>query len=313
MIDDGRDVTAVVMKADGTVVSTSSDDSADVTPGTYYAPPDDYQLPSSTKPPTIARDRLVEVKRLGPFVDVVRPVSQPSGRLVFKHYEDDKVMTDVWYSAHFLAGMAEHPNFVSLRHLVLDERGGVVGYTMPFIPGGTLQSARRTRVFKLKWAKQLLQALDELHLERGINHQDIRTRNLMVDPTTDNLIIIDLRKARHRGEVLGTCVPPAASELRGVTFDPFDLGTAGTDDAEGGAPRPRPLTAVNPPPGTFSSSSFTIQSTKEANPEKERKKQEQGGEKEETAVVDSAPGYPPRQPGRGPPRRSHRLASPAPR
>ncbi|KAK0657938.1 hypothetical protein B0T16DRAFT_402780 [Cercophora newfieldiana] len=230
MIDNGQDMNAVVVKADGTVVSTSSDGSADVTPGTYYAPPDDYQLSGSAKPATIARDRLVEVKRLGSFADVVRPVSQPSERLVFKHYEDDKVMTDIWYSTHFLAGMAEHPNFVALRHLVLEERGGVVGYTMPFIPGGTLQSARRSRIFKLKWAKQLLQALDDLNLERGINHQDLRTRNLMVDPTTDNLIIIDLGKARIRGNSLGTCVPPDTSP---VTLNLFGPGTAGTEGEKG--------------------------------------------------------------------------------
>ncbi|KAK4442090.1 hypothetical protein QBC34DRAFT_313850 [Podospora aff. communis PSN243] len=242
MIDNGQDMKAVVVKADGTVVSTSSDGSADVTPGTYYAPPDDYQLSGSTKPATIARDRLVEVKRFGSFVDVVRPVSQPSERLVFKHYEDDKVITDIWYSAHFLAGMAEHPNFVALRHLVLDERGGVVGYTMPFIPGGTLRSARRSRIFKLKWAKQLLQALDDLNLERGINHLDLRTRNLMVDPTTDNLIIIDLGKARIRGENLGTCVPPAAFNTSLVTLNLFGPGTARMDDAEGGRAGSHPLT-----------------------------------------------------------------------
>jgi len=286
MIDNGQDMKAVVVKADGTVVSTSSDGSVDVTPGTYYAPPDDYQLSGSTKPATIARDRLVEVKRFGSFVDVVRPVSQPSERLVFKHYEDDKVITDVWYSAHFLAGMAEHPNFVALRHLVLDERGGVVGYTMPFIPGGTLRSARRSRIFKLKWAKQLLQALDDLNLERGINHLDLRTRNLMVDPTTDNLIIIDLGKARIRGENLGTCVPPAAFNTSLVTLNLFGPGTAGTDDTEGGGAGSHPLTTVNPPPGTFSFSSFTTQGKEEGDPEKEGKKQEQEGEKGETAVVD---------------------------
>ncbi|KAK3341969.1 hypothetical protein B0T25DRAFT_586040 [Lasiosphaeria hispida] len=173
MIDSGRapDATDVVMTADGIIVSTSSDVSKDVTPGTYYAPPDDYQLSrsssSSSKVATVPRDRLIELGRLAPFTNVVAPISSPSERLVFKHYEDDKVMTDVWAS----------------------------------------------RAFKLKWAKQLFQALDDLNLQHGINHQDIHLRNLMVDPVTDNLMIIDLGIARRRGLIDGTLPQKKKSKL----------------------------------------------------------------------------------------------------
>ncbi|KAK5654261.1 hypothetical protein OQA88_7436 [Cercophora sp. LCS_1] len=216
LIDNGQasaaDVTSVVMKVDGTILSTSSDASADVTPGQYYAPPGAYQLPTHLNLETIPRDHLIEVKRLGPFVDLVTPASSRSERLVFKHYEDHKVMTDVWYSIQILAALSAHANFVPLRHLVLEERGGgVVGYTMPLVPGGSLEATRGTRTFKLKWAKQLFQAVDDLNLEHGIDHRDVRLRNMVVDPETDNLIIIDLGKARARGESGGTCVPDSAS------------------------------------------------------------------------------------------------------
>ncbi|KAK5655307.1 hypothetical protein OQA88_5874 [Cercophora sp. LCS_1] len=228
MMDSGRtpDITDAVMTADGTIVSTSSDVSKDVTPGTYYAPPDKYQLPSRSKVATIPRDHLIELGRLASFVDVVAPVSSPSERLVFKHYEDDEVMTDVWYSIQIMAGMARHPHLVPIRHLVLHENsGGVVGFTMPFLAGGSLEAARTSRPFKLKWAQQLFQTLDDLNLQYGIDHLDIRLRNLMVDPATDNLVIIDLGKARRRGQMWGTCVPPTALPIhlqpRSLSLPPF--------------------------------------------------------------------------------------------
>ncbi|KAK0729503.1 hypothetical protein B0H67DRAFT_547639 [Lasiosphaeris hirsuta] len=140
------------LKADGTTLSTSSDSSTDVTLGTYYASPDDHQLPGHCEISMIRRNRLVEVGRFGSFVDLVTPVSSPSERLVFKHYEDD--------------------------------------------------------------------------------HGDARLRNLMVDPATDNLIIIDLGKALRHGHFTskGTCVFHSPS-YRPLPFTvqptlPTTLGTA---------------------------------------------------------------------------------------
>ncbi|KAK3345978.1 hypothetical protein B0T25DRAFT_571138 [Lasiosphaeria hispida] len=239
MIDSGRapDVTAVTITADGTILSTSSDASTDVTPGTYYAPPDDYQLPGHCKFELIPRNHLVEVDRLCSFTDLVTPVSSPSERLVFKHYEDGgRLITDVWLSIQILAGMSGYPHLVPIRHLVLHEHsGGVVGFTMPFIPGGDLQATRVSRTFKLKWAKQLFEALDHLNLEHGIDHRDVRLRNLVVDPATDNLIIIDLGKARRCGHFGGTCIPPTSYSPLSFAFQPIPttLGTAAAE-VEGG-------------------------------------------------------------------------------
>jgi len=224
------------MAADGAILSMSSNTSIDVTLGTYYAPPDDYRLPDHCKFTAIARDGLVEVKRLGPLVDLVVPHSAPSERLAFKHYEDDRAMTDVWYSVQIMAGMAGYTHLVPLRHLVLDEHsGGVVGFTMPFVPGGSLEATRTTRIFKLKWAKQLFQALDCLALEHGISHRDIRLRNLMVDPATDNLVLIDFGKARRYGHTGGTCVPPTAYSPEQRAFHQSSFFAAlGMVDAQAG-------------------------------------------------------------------------------
>ncbi|KAK4446135.1 hypothetical protein QBC34DRAFT_412017 [Podospora aff. communis PSN243] len=215
---DGRQasnaITSVVMTADGTIVSTSWDESNDITPGTFYAPPADYQL-ARPAVPTIRRDHLVELRRLGPFADLVAPLSSPSEQLVFKHYETHLFLTDVWCSIHIMAGLRDHAHIVPIQHLVTHEDcGGVVGFTMPFLPGGTLQDTLASRPFKLKWAKQLFQTLDDLNLQHGIDHRDIRLRNLIVDPATDNLVIIDLGSARSRGRVGTTCVPPAALQPR---------------------------------------------------------------------------------------------------
>ncbi|KAK0648292.1 hypothetical protein B0T16DRAFT_455775 [Cercophora newfieldiana] len=164
LLDSGRepDATMVVMKADGTIVSTSSDPSRDITPGTYYAPLADYQLPSSNKIPTIPRDHLIERGRFGPYTDVVAPISSPSDRLVFKHYEEDEEMTNVWFSIQIMAGLLGHPHIVPIQHVVLHEESGrVVGFTMPFLAGGNLERERTRRPFKLEWAKQLFQAIDD--------------------------------------------------------------------------------------------------------------------------------------------------------
>lgn len=229
-IDSGLapDVTVVSMAADGTILSTSVDPLRDATPGTQYAMLEDYQLPGSSCVETISRDELVEVARLAPFVDVVTPVSSPSRRLVFKHYEDGDAMPRIWHDIQIPAMLSAHPNIVSVQHLVVHEkRGAVVGFTVPFIPGGSLLATRTSRTFKLKWAKQLFQTIDDINLKYGIVHGDLRLRNLMVDPATDNLMLIDFGMAAKRGEYPyrknTTYMPPIASDDLGRDLPDLNL------------------------------------------------------------------------------------------
>ena len=221
------EVTAVVMTADGKILKKFTGTEYDCTPGTHYASPADYQFPESgVSVETISRLELEEVKRLGPLVDVVAPVSTPSERFVFKHYEDGDAIYRMWHDVQIPARISPHPNIVPIRHLVVRENvdgdsstaaaaaPAVVGFTMPFIPGGSLQETRTTRIFKLKWAQQLFEVVDELNLKYGIVHGDIRLRNLMVDPTTDNLVLIDFGLAAKRTEQqyrkVVTYIPPVA-------------------------------------------------------------------------------------------------------
>ncbi|KAK3364599.1 hypothetical protein B0T25DRAFT_445896 [Lasiosphaeria hispida] len=217
-IDSGLapDVTAVSMAANGTILSTSADPSRDATPGTQYAMVDDYQLPGSSCVETISRDDLIEIARLAPFVDLVTPVSSPSRRLVFKYYEDGDAIPRIWHSIRIPAMLSAHPNIVSAQHLVVHEkRGTVVGFTVPFIPGGSLLATRASRTFKLKWAKQLFRTIDDLNLTYGIVHHDVRLHNLMVDPATDDLVLIDFDRAAKpggHGKVPDHYLPPATEK-----------------------------------------------------------------------------------------------------
>ncbi|KAK3343626.1 hypothetical protein B0T25DRAFT_462973 [Lasiosphaeria hispida] len=233
IIDEGLapDVTAVVMTADGSILSTSTDELKDATPGTHYAALNDYQLPSRIE--MISRDELIEFARLGPFVDVVAPVSSRSERLVFKHYEDADAIPRMWHEVQIPGRLLGHPNIVPIRHLVVHEKvgdgrsGAVVGFTLPFISGGTLAAARTSRTFKLKWAKQLFQTIDDINLKYGIVHGDLRLRNLMVDPATDNLMLIDFGMAAKRGEYPyrknTTYMPPIASDDLGRDLPDLNL------------------------------------------------------------------------------------------
>ncbi|KAK0712780.1 hypothetical protein B0T26DRAFT_622194, partial [Lasiosphaeria miniovina] len=101
----------------------------------------------------------------------------------------------------WLVRLSGHPHVVPIRHLVVEEGPGrgVVGFTVPFLPGGSLEASRTTRPFKLKWAKQLMQVVNDLNLQHGIAHTDVRLRNIMVDPATDNLVLIDFGTAARCG------------------------------------------------------------------------------------------------------------------
>jgi hypothetical protein len=198
----GPDVTAVEITFGGDILSVSRDADGDATPYVPYASPDSYGLPFDME--TVARDQLVELGRLAPWVDVVTTrQSTRSEKLVFKHYSDRDGIPRVWLEVQWLARLSGHPHVIPLRHLVVAEGSerGVVGLTVPFLPGGSLQASRKTRPFKLKWAKQLCQVVDDLNLRHGISHTDVRSRNMMVNSATDNLVLIDFGCAARRGKV----------------------------------------------------------------------------------------------------------------
>ena len=243
-IDSGRlgpDVTAATITFGGAILSISRDTDRDATPYVHYAHPDSYGLPRKVE--TVTRDQLVELGRLAPWVDAV---SSRSERLVFKHYSDTDGIRRVWFEVQWLARLSGHPHVIPLRHLVVEgpERG-VVGFTVPFLPGGSLAASWTTRPFRLQWVKQLCRVVDDLNLQYGIAHTDVRARNIMVDPTTDNLVLIDFGTAVRRGEVSRRhgYIPPA------YTYPP----TASPSFTRTEAPAVSTLfTRADAPPGTTS-------------------------------------------------------------
>jgi hypothetical protein len=128
----------------------------------------------------------------------------------------------MWKEIQMLARLPPHPNLVLLDRLVLDEAAmtQVVGFTMRYIPGKTLE-AHRPR-FKLKWLRQLMQTVDDLNLKHGIIHQDVVDRNLIIDPDTDSIMLMDFNVA-HRAGVGPTKCRGTAEEAK----------WAGRDDVKG--------------------------------------------------------------------------------
>jgi serine/threonine protein kinase len=83
--------------------------------------------------------------------------------------------------------------------LVLDETTGsrVVGFTMRHINNPTLNKQRPR--FKLEWLRQLMGLVDTLNLEHGVVHQDVAARNLIIDPDSDSIVLIDFNAAARVG------------------------------------------------------------------------------------------------------------------
>ncbi|KAK4242246.1 hypothetical protein C8A03DRAFT_11518, partial [Achaetomium macrosporum] len=147
---------------------------------------------------TIRRSEITELDRLCVHVDLVSYAGMEKG--VFKYSHQWKGFGPKWQEIHIHARLPHHPNILPIDRLVLDEVSGtrVVGFTMPFIDGGDL-AARKDRPFKFKYLKLLLQVVDDLNYKFGIAHHDIASRNLFIDPSTNNLVLFDFSVAAKIG------------------------------------------------------------------------------------------------------------------
>ncbi len=198
---------AIEIDKDGKLLSFCTDLERDTSRCTAYLPLEDYQFsPATVK--TILRSELAEVRRsLGVgFVDLVSyPESLPcsregkNDRYVFK-YSPFRVLS-LWAEVHFLARLPPHPNIALLDRLVLDEMTGsrIVGFTTRYVAGASLDKLESRPPFKLKWLRQLMQTVDDLNLKHGVVHQDIADRNLLIDPDTDSIILLDFGLACRIG------------------------------------------------------------------------------------------------------------------
>jgi len=193
----------------GKLISFSTDPMEDPTMGTEYFPIEDFQLPPAIANQAVLRSELSEVSRLTSGVDLVLypPSLRPSrdtgatrqNCYVFKN--NNKSPLGAWAEIQMLARLPPHPNLVLLDRVVLDEisKSKVVGFTMRYIPNETLFTSTSQPSFRLRWLRELVQAVDDLNLKYGIIHQDIATRNLIIDPDSDSLVLFDFNHAYRVG------------------------------------------------------------------------------------------------------------------
>ncbi|KAK3937786.1 hypothetical protein QBC46DRAFT_391765 [Diplogelasinospora grovesii] len=181
-------IVAITLDQDGEILSMSADPQ-------YYLPEPDHVYPFLDELPpveTVLRSELIELDRIAGICDLVSYRSGPAqGRTgIFK-----SSLTDgQWTGLQATLRLPPHPHLLPIDYAVLEEMECklVVGYTMRVIPNGDLKSDyHRARPFKLKWLRQLMQTVDDLNLRFGVVHQDIRARNCLIDPETDNLLLVD--------------------------------------------------------------------------------------------------------------------------
>jgi hypothetical protein len=196
---------AITIDETGKLLSFCTDPKEDYTPIiTDYFLVEAYQLPPPIPSKTVLRSELTEICRYTVGVDLVSyPTSlsppadrEDKNRYVFKHSITSNIL---WKEMQMLARLPPHPNMALLDRLVLDETTGsqVVGFTVRYVAAETLVESRSR--FKLKWLKQLIHAVDDLNLKHGIIHQDIADRNLLIDPDTDSIVLIDFDFASRIG------------------------------------------------------------------------------------------------------------------
>lgn len=201
------DTVAVDLDAAGGLVSSSTDPALDRTPRSHHTALAAFDLPAAGAAgrPAILRSQLLEVGRLMGPVDLVSYCSDSGSesgagrRYVFKN--DFLAEENSWTELQLLARLPPHPHLALVDRVVVDEATGewVVGFTMRYVEGESLDQGPRRPRLKMKWLRQLMDTVDDLNLKHGVVHQDIAGRNLIVDQETDSIVLIDFNTAYRVG------------------------------------------------------------------------------------------------------------------
>ncbi|KAI9902119.1 hypothetical protein N3K66_003936 [Trichothecium roseum] len=174
----------------------------------FYVGPDQLGI-APERISIIRRHEMEEVRRISDDVDLVCYPHRDhldTKLSVFKYYYMKKNMFSFWVELQVYLNLPKHPNLLPLEKVVIDEKYGlVVGFTTPFVKGGSW-ATNPNRVFKLRYLRQLCQVVDEVNFGLGIVHQDITMRNLLLDETTDSIVLFDWDFAAH--EEGSRCVSP---------------------------------------------------------------------------------------------------------
>lgn len=233
-IDDiPSDTMQIEVGEEGELLKSTTDPDEDPTVIPFYPSQSDY--PAQVQ--QVRREQLVELDRMGVQVDLCEYVAAAGTapkQVAFKYYINEGNMGVVWDEANCLLRMPKHPNIIPFDSLVIDQVEGqdkVVGFTTPFVAGGTIE-ANASRPFKLKHLKQLTSTIDHLNLNLGIAHGDITAYNLLIDPTTDNLIIFDFNLASRLGweseDHRRQSYEPARDDVKFAAFTLYEIITRDT-------------------------------------------------------------------------------------
>ncbi|KAM5370882.1 hypothetical protein ACJZ2D_008315 [Fusarium nematophilum] len=205
-IDDlAPEVYEIRVSSQGDLISTSTNPEDDETRCVYHPPLEKIERPDRVQ----VVSHLLELMGNGP-------------QLIFKYYFLFQHVSFSWHEMNLWMRLPKHPNIVAFDGLVVDElENRYVGFTTRYIPGGTLQE-NKTRLFKLKWLHQLTGVIDELNLNLGIAHQDVAPRNLLIDETSDSLMIFDFNFSARIGK---TGYRHSRSDVKGVLFTMYEIIT----------------------------------------------------------------------------------------
>lgn len=219
------DVRAVTVDDEGLITEVSNDPEQD---DTYFI----GYLPFSTTESlhgcsVIQYSKLQELDRLGPGVDL-SGYDDESGlpqKVAFKFNPIGKPrrLQMAWDELNLLKILPPHPNIVPFDRVVLEDvESRVIGFTIKYIPGGTLDNSNQP--FRFEWIQQLTQLVDFLNLDLGIMHQDIAPRNLLIDPDTQNLLLFDFDWAANGEKNL----LQGRDDIAGVVFTLYEIITGDT-------------------------------------------------------------------------------------
>lgn len=150
------DAVQIEVSPDGELASFSCDVAHDWTMAPFYPSTSDF--PPEIK--KVRRSDLTEISRLGVQADLCEYESPPGNvhRVAFKYYTNENQVPVFWHELNCQLKIPKHPSIVPYDRLVIDTLDGedkVVGFTAPFIEGGTVDDSPG-RLFKLKYLHQLL-------------------------------------------------------------------------------------------------------------------------------------------------------------
>jgi Protein kinase domain len=222
IVDDlDLNVTKITLTDEGKLVSCSTSAEDDTTRFVLYPRFTETEA-GGDHLDCLKRSQLTEVDRLHVCVDLVRHNEQnnPPDLVVFKYVMIPQRLDYMWKEAFLTKRLKGHPNIIPFHKFIIDDiEPWLLGFTTTFIPGGTLEQQQYQRSFQKIWLKQLMNVVDDLNLKHGIIHQDIAARNLLIDPSNDNLLLFDFHMAARVG---APDEMPARNDVKGVIFTLYE-------------------------------------------------------------------------------------------